>query len=421
MGDLQERLLVRVLDDGDDETVVRGDGEADVEALLEDELHLAVFFFEARVHDRELAEGADDRLHHEGQVSHLDAVLLADVLGALANVHELGALELIDVGVVGSRVLRTHHGLRDNPTKAAYRLPLIGRGGPEAAVRKRERCLRGFRGSRGGGRGQSRRSRGARRVGRRSGTLREEAHEVFFEDAGDAAHGRAARGDLRKINAGLRRHRAYDRSRGHVRGRMGFEGAHVGARFGRRLRGEGARGLAGRRRAGAVVGRAVRRGRRRGGRPRGFHLRSVRLGGFGLRRFRRRGRAATDLRENLADLNHLAFLGRDAADRARHGGRNLDRRLVRHDFEHGLVGGHGVTVLHEPTDEFAFLDAFADIGEFEFHAVLLGLLQVFSVRRARSSRSMSVSWGMLASSSGGASPMTGTCKPASRRGRARSV
>ena len=78
---------------------------------------------------------------------------------------------------------------------------------------------------------------------------------------------------------------------------------------------------------------------------------------------RARGRAAGALVE-VEDHVDLALVD-GLHDRAAGGRRHLDGGLVGHDLDHGLVLLDRGPFGHEPLDDLAFGDAFADVGQLE--------------------------------------------------------
>ena len=95
----------------------------------------------------------------------------------------------------------------------------------------------------------------------------------------------------------------------------------------------------------------------------GFRLRGGRLRRGG----RRRGRRAADdvAHERLADVQDVAFLAVQLADRAGPRARHLDEGLVGLHLREDLVLPHGVAGLHAPLDELGFVHPLAEIGQDE--------------------------------------------------------
>ena len=121
--EIQNRLVLDVLHHRSRQTVVGLNGEADVEIVLVDDLLL--LFVERGVEDRELLQRRDHRLHDERQIGHFDALLGADFLGLLAELHELGDVRFFDIGEMRGMIFRLAHLLGDLLAKAAERNALF--------------------------------------------------------------------------------------------------------------------------------------------------------------------------------------------------------------------------------------------------------------------------------------------------------
>jgi hypothetical protein len=118
----------------------------------------------------------------------------------------------------------------------------------------------------------------------------------------------------------------------------------------------------------------------------------LRLGFFGLCRCRSTGLALGDMRQQRVDLDRLAVLGEDLAQRAGDRRGHFDRDLVGFQFDQRLVDLDGVARLLEPGADGGFADGFAKgrDADFSSHDVCF---RSFSVRQTRELDSVDVAGG----------------------------
>ena len=178
-GHLFERCRRGVLDDGDDQSVVERDGDADVDVVVVADL----VAFDRRVEDRKITESVANRERDEGQVGQSSSFLLERCTqGILALAHR-GHVDL-DHGRDMRGCLATHHHVLGDPSAhERHRLQSSGR---------------------------RRHGRGAR------GLLAEELRDVLLRDSPFDAGPR----NLREIDAMLRRHAPHQRRRAQAKTRL---------------------------------------------------------------------------------------------------------------------------------------------------------------------------------------------------------
>jgi hypothetical protein len=129
--------------------VVGVGGDAEVVVLLDHQLLRDLV--ERAVHRRVLLHGGDDRLHDERQVGDVDALVGERLLRLAADLHQLGDVDVVDVGEVRRGVLRPRHRLGDLAAQAAERHALFGaaRGGRRDRDRRERLLARSASGGRG--------------------------------------------------------------------------------------------------------------------------------------------------------------------------------------------------------------------------------------------------------------------------------
>src|SRR4051812_4185423 len=81
-------------------------------------------------------------------------------------------------------------------------------------------------------------------------------------------------------------------------------------------------------------------------------------------------RRAFERKQQLPHVHDLAFLRMKLGDLALERGRNLDRRLVGHDFSQRLVERDLFAWLDSPFREFAFVYAFTELWKLELHGAV---------------------------------------------------
>src|SRR5947199_52290 len=121
-------LLVRLVDDGDGQPLVRGGRDPDVVVFLDDDF--AVLVVDGTVQGRELLEGAEDRLDEKREERQLDSLPLRGLPEVFPQVDELGHVHLLDVREVGRRHVRLRHLLEDPLAEAVDRDPFLAAAGP---------------------------------------------------------------------------------------------------------------------------------------------------------------------------------------------------------------------------------------------------------------------------------------------------
>ena len=128
-----ERQVVRALDDGDDESPVERDRDADVDLLAIDDFVAA----HRRVDDRVRLQPVDDRFQDERHVRELLAGRLLE-LGAIlrANPRDAREVDLEERAHVRRRVPRRDHVLADQRAHLGHRLDDVAR----PRLGKRQRC-----------------------------------------------------------------------------------------------------------------------------------------------------------------------------------------------------------------------------------------------------------------------------------------
>src|SRR6266568_1292545 len=124
--EVPEVPLVRVVDHGDRQALVRRGGDPDVVVPPDDDL--PPFVVDGRVQGRELRERCDDGFDEEREERQLDPLAVRRLLEVVPQRHELGHVDLLDVRERGGGRVRLRHLLEDPLPQAEDRDALLRAG-----------------------------------------------------------------------------------------------------------------------------------------------------------------------------------------------------------------------------------------------------------------------------------------------------
>ena len=132
--DVGQAHVVAVAQHRGHQTTGGGDGDADVEVVVVDD----VVTIQPGVHFRIALEGLHYRLHVEGHEAELDAVLLLEDLAVLlAQIHDGLHVDLVEGGQHGGGVFRFQQTLGDALAQTGHRHPLLAATGQRGNRRDR--------------------------------------------------------------------------------------------------------------------------------------------------------------------------------------------------------------------------------------------------------------------------------------------